>query len=199
MLPWPPLSTSTISASFSSIPSFAQTFALPVVLFPSKPFIRVTIVSVLVMDRIKEVRPSYYLCLLPGTPLLCPSPTGNADTDPCAQKMSALRVEADASAAQVEELKAKIKTLEQDSLAKEQEITSLTHQKGVLEKDIEKLEGGIKDAKATAEASAQHGTQNESLTRKLQLLEEEAEESDRNLRETNEKLVSPGCPFVVST
>ena len=101
--------------------------------------------------------------------------------------MNQLRVEADNNATQVEELKAKIKTLEQDNLSKEQEITSLTHKNGVLEKEVEKLEGGIKDAKSAADESAQHGTQNETLQRKLQMLEEEAEEADRNLRETNEK------------
>lgn len=101
--------------------------------------------------------------------------------------MAALRVEADENAAKVEEFKAKIKTLEQDNLTKEQEITSLTHKNKVLETEVEKLEGGIKDAKAAADESSQHGTQNENLQRKLQLLEEEAEEADKNLRETNEK------------
>lgn len=105
--------------------------------------------------------------------------------------MTALREEADANAAQVDELKAKVKTLEQDNLSKEQEITSLTNKNSLMEKEIEKLEGGIKDAKAAADDSAQHGTQNEALQRKLQMLEEEAEEADKNLRETNEKCVIP--------
>lgn len=103
--------------------------------------------------------------------------------------MNALRIEADASASQVEELKAKVKTLEQDNLTKEQEITSLSHQKGVLEKEVEKLEDAVKDHKAAAEAGAETGNHNDSLQRRLQLLEEEAETSDRNLRETNEKYV----------
>ena len=38
-------------------------------------------------------------------------------------------------------------------------------------------------------------TQNESLQRRLQLLDEEAEESDRNIRETNEKY---GLPYRVT-
>ena len=54
---------------------------------------------------------------------------------------------------------------------------------------MEKVEGMHGKAKAEAEQSAQHGTQNESLQRKVQLLEEEAEENDKNLRETNEKYV----------
>lgn len=105
--------------------------------------------------------------------------------------MNVLRQEADASAAKVEELQAKVKTLEQDSLQKEQEITSLTHKNGVLEQEVEKLEGMHTKAKADADESAQHGTQNESLQRKVQLLEDEAEANDKTLRETNEKYAVP--------
>jgi len=103
------------------------------------------------------------------------------------QKMNSLRLEADEATAQVEEFKAKVKTLEQDNLQKEQEITSLQHKNGLLEAEVEKLEGQIKDHKGAAEEGQQHGTQNEALQRRLQLLEEEAEEADKNLRETNDK------------
>lgn len=54
---------------------------------------------------------------------------------------------------------------------------------------MEKLDEGIKEAKRAADESSQHGSQAETLQRRLQLLEEEAEEADRNLRETNEKYV----------
>ena len=101
--------------------------------------------------------------------------------------MNALRIEADESNAKVEELQAKVKQLEQDNLAKEQEITSLQHKNSVLETDVEKLEKAHGEAKAAVSESAQHGTQNETLQRRLQLLEEEAEENDKKLRETNEK------------
>lgn len=80
-----------------------------------------------------------------------------------------------------------MKSLEQENLQKEQEITSLQHKNSVLEKEVEKLEDLHGKAKKEVDASAQHGTQNESLQRKVQLLEEEAEENDKNLRETNEK------------
>lgn len=103
--------------------------------------------------------------------------------------MEALRVEADESSSKVDELKAKVKTLEQENLAKEQEITSLTHKLQVAEGEVEKLETAHGDAKRAVDESAQAGTQNESLTRKVQLLEEEAEENDKTLRETNEKYV----------
>jgi tropomyosin, fungi type len=103
------------------------------------------------------------------------------------QKMNSLRIEADENAAKAEELKEKVKKLEQDNLQKEQEITSLNHRNSLLESEVEKLETGIKEAKALASESSGHSTQNEALTRKLQVLEEEAEQADKTLRETNEK------------
>lgn len=101
--------------------------------------------------------------------------------------MNSLRLEQEEAQAKVEEFQSKVKTLEQENLAKEQEITSLSHKNGLLEAEVEKLEGGIKKAKDEAEEIGHAGTQNEALQRKLQLLEEEAEESDKNMRETNEK------------
>lgn len=107
--------------------------------------------------------------------------------------MSSLRVQQEETQAKYEELQSKVKMLEQENLAKEQEITSLSHKNQLLETEVEKLEDGIKKAKADAEESGQHGTQNESLQRRLQLLEEEAEESDKNIRETNEKYDRYSC------
>lgn len=101
--------------------------------------------------------------------------------------MNNLRIEADEAHEKNEELNAKIRTLEQESLAKEQEITSLNHRNSLLEEEVEKLENSVKDAKDAAGASAQHDTQNEALQRRVQLLEEEAEENEKTLRETNEK------------
>ena len=109
------------------------------------------------------------------------------------QKMQSLRVEADDANAQVEELKKQVKTLEQENLQKEQEITSLQHKNGLLDAQVEKLEGEKKDLKATGGDTHQHATQNETLQRRLQLLEEEAEEADKNLRETNDKYVTITC------
>lgn len=103
--------------------------------------------------------------------------------------MEALRVEADESSARAEELKARVKQLEAETTQKEQEITSLTHKNSVLESEVEKLEGQVKIHKDEAGAGAQAGTQAESLQRKIQVLEEEAEESDRTIRELNEKYV----------
>lgn len=107
------------------------------------------------------------------------------------QRMEALRIEADESSARAEELKAKVKQLEAETTQKEQEITSLSHKNSVLEGEVEKLEGQVKVHKDEAGAGAQAGSQAESLQRKIQVLEEEAEESDRTIRELNEKCVTP--------
>ncbi|KAJ4425252.1 tropomyosin-2 [Gnomoniopsis sp. IMI 355080] len=111
------------------------------------------------------------------------------------EKMNQLRLEADDSAQKVEEMSAKMKALEQDNLAKEQEVTSLSHKNGLLEAEVEKLETMIKDFKKAAEDGTQHSSTNEALTRRLQLLEEEAEEADKTLREANEKYVADYYTF----
>lgn len=98
-------------------------------------------------------------------------------------------MENEAATGKHEELAAKIKTLEQENLVKEQEITSLTHKNTLLEADVEKLEKSLHDAKSMVEDGAAHGSANETLQRKLQLLEEEAETTEKQLRETNEKYV----------
>lgn len=105
------------------------------------------------------------------------------------QKMNQLRLDADTANAKVEELQAKIKALEQENLSKEQEITSLQHKNGVLESQVDKLEADVEKHKKLADEGSGSITQNEALQRRLQLLEEEAEEADKTLREANEKYV----------
>lgn len=104
--------------------------------------------------------------------------------------MNALRLETDQAHAKNEELTARVKTLEQENLTKEQEIHSLTHRNSLLDAEVEKLEKALAEAKSAADTGAAHGSEVDSLNRKLQLLEEEAEEADKNLRETNEKQVA---------
>lgn len=104
--------------------------------------------------------------------------------------MNQLRLESESAAAEAQELKVKVKELEQENLTKEQEVTSLSHKNSLLEEEVAKLEATIADFKKAADEGLQHGTQNETLTRRLQLLEEEAEQADKTLRETNEKYVT---------
>lgn len=103
--------------------------------------------------------------------------------------MATLRQEQEETAAKCEELQAKVKTLEQENLAKEQEIKSLSHNNQRLEGVVEKLEEDVQKHKDIAKDSGEQINQSESLQRRLQLLEEEAEEADKNMRETNEKYV----------
>ena len=103
--------------------------------------------------------------------------------------MNQLRLDADTANGKVEELQAKIKALETETLTKEQDITSLQHKNGVLEGQVDKLEGDVEKHKKLADEGSGSLTQNETLQRRLQLLEEEAEEADKTLREANEKYV----------
>ena len=136
------------------------------------------------MDRIKEVLPSHETA---------PSINKCTDTRPL-QKMVQLRAEADEAQAKVDELQTEAKGLKQDNLSKEQEIKSLTHKNQVLTDDVEKFETEVKENKKLLDESGRHGQQNETLQRRLQLLEEEAEEADKNLREANEKCVQALIP-----
>ncbi|KAK4086851.1 hypothetical protein PCL_05147 [Purpureocillium lilacinum] len=125
---------------------------------------------------------------LPQRPYPHASTLQTCKMDRIKEKMNSLRLENDEANAKIEELQAKNKVLEQEGLANEQEIKSLQHKNGILEGEVEKLEAQIKDFKKAADEGQQHGTQNETLQRRLQLLEDEAEEADKTLRETNEKL-----------
>lgn len=110
--------------------------------------------------------------------------------------MNSLRLEADEAAAKAEELQSKVKNLEQENLSKEQDITSLQHKNNLLEAEVEKLETAIKDFKKAADEGQHHGTQNETLQRRLQLLEDEAEQADKTLREANEKCAILNPPLI---
>jgi len=101
--------------------------------------------------------------------------------------MNQLRAESDALVSKNEELATKVKTLEQENLTKEQEITSLTHKNTMQEADIEKLEKALADAKTAALDGAAHGSANDALQRKVTLLEDDAETTEKLFRETNEK------------
>lgn len=114
--------------------------------------------------------------------------------------MAHLKEKEEEALAKVEELQVKIKALEQENLAKEQEITSLSHKNQLLEADVEKLETTNKELKVKVEATGQQSIQSEGLQRRLQLLEEEAEQADANIRETNEKYVeAPIKPVTIET
>lgn len=114
--------------------------------------------------------------------------------------MAHLKEKEEEALAKVEEFQVKVKALEQENLAKEQEITSLSHKNQLLEADVEKLETANKELKVKVEATGQQSIQSEGLQRRVQLLEEEAERADENIRDTNEKYVeAPVKPVTIET
>jgi tropomyosin len=103
--------------------------------------------------------------------------------------MNSLRVEADNAVTRAEEAEAKNKKYEQALLEKDQEITSLQHRLGVLDAELEKAEAKVADSKA-AQMEGEHSKMtSEGLVRKIQLLEEELDAAEKNVKETVEKCV----------
>ncbi|KAF8920839.1 tropomyosin [Mucidula mucida] len=109
-------------------------------------------------------------------------------TDKIREKLNNLRVEADNAVTRAEEAEAKNKKYEQLILEKDQEITSLHHKLGVLDGELEKTEAKLAEYKAAQEEGEHSKTTNEGLLRKIQLLEEELDNAEKNVKETVEKL-----------
>lgn len=105
------------------------------------------------------------------------------------QKLNSLRTEADGAIARAEDAESKNKKYEQEILTKDQDITSLSHKVSLLEADLEKTEAQLVEAKAHHEEGETHKGANESLNRKIQLLEEELDTAEKNLKDTVEKSV----------
>ncbi|KAI9440461.1 tropomyosin [Lactarius indigo] len=108
--------------------------------------------------------------------------------DKIKEKLANLRAEADAAVERAEAAEAKNKTYEQALLQKDQEITSLQHRIGVLDGELEKTEGKLAETKLAAADGESSKTTSEGLVRKVQLLEEELDTAEKNVKETMEKL-----------
>ena len=80
-----------------------------------------------------------------------------------------------------------MKTLELSNTSKDQEITSLTHRNELLEKKLEEHEEKLDKFKGLENDESGARGERESLLRKVALLEEEAEQNDKTLKETTEK------------
>lgn len=105
------------------------------------------------------------------------------------QKLNSLRDEADRAVLRAEEAEAKNKKYEQLLLEKDQEIASLTHKLSVLDADLEKVEAKLTDSKNAQQEGEHSKMTNEGLVRKIQLLEEELDAAEKNVKETVEKYV----------
>ena len=86
-----------------------------------------------------------------------------------------------------EAAEAKVKNLEQMLLSREQDVTSLQHKLSVAEADLDKSEAKAADAKRLSDEGETSRTTGEALQRKIQLLEGELDNAERNVKETVEK------------
>jgi tropomyosin, fungi type len=84
-------------------------------------------------------------------------------------------------------LNSKVKTLELSNTSKDQEITSLLHRNDLLEKKLEEYEEKLEKFKGLEHDESGARGEREGLLRKVALLEEEAEQNDKQLKETTEK------------
>lgn len=107
------------------------------------------------------------------------------------QKLNNLRAEAEAAVERAEAAEAKNKQLELTLLQRDQDITSLNHRLALSDEQLEKAEGKLADAKHAHEEGDTAKSTAENLTRKIQILEEELDNAEKNLKETVEKYVVP--------
>lgn len=143
-------------------------------------------------NHLAPTSPSPAVTSIPKSPLSSTSPsTANPPStamDAIKKKLSALREEADAAVDRAEAAEAKNKKYEQEILVKDQEIASLQHKLGVLEADLDKTEAKVGELKTAADAGESGRSTNDALSRKVQLLEEELDTSEKTIKETVEKL-----------
>jgi len=108
--------------------------------------------------------------------------------DKIRERLAALRAEADAAVDRAEQAEAKNKKYEQELLVKDQEIQSLTHKLNRAEGELEKSEAKITEMKQVVAEGESGKTTSEGLQRKVALLEEELDASEKHVKDTVEKL-----------
>ena len=75
-------------------------------------------------------------------------------------------------------------------MEKDQEIASLAHKLSIVDGELESAEKKLADSKALQEEGEHSKSTNEGLVRKIQLLEEELDAAEKNVKETMEKYVA---------
>ena len=63
----------------------------------------------------------------------------------------------------------------------------MTHKLSILDADLEKAEAKLREANSQKEEGEQSRSTAESLSRKIQLLEDELDNAEKNVKETTEK------------
>lgn len=101
--------------------------------------------------------------------------------------MARLRTEVETANAQVMELEDKLKRSEEEKMQQEHEIVSLSNQNKHLTDDLETALEKIEQLKALEEDGDGLKKENDSAQRRINLLEQELENSDKSLRETTAK------------
>jgi len=104
------------------------------------------------------------------------------------EKLNSLRGEADHAIERAEAAEAKNKQYEQQLLEKDQEIVSLQHKLSVMDSDLDKTEQQLSALKKDHAEGEGAKVTNDSLQRKIQLLEEELDAAEKNVKDTVEKL-----------
>lgn len=104
--------------------------------------------------------------------------------------MTQLRIEADAANTRADEAEFKIKGFDQKVLELEQTISSLEHKNGLLEAQLDQSEAKVTELKASSSDNEHTKSTSEGLLRKVQLLEDELDAAEKNLKETVEKYAS---------
>jgi len=108
--------------------------------------------------------------------------------DTIKERLTKLRLEADAALEKAEKAEREKKDLEQQVLVKDQEIKSLTHRLATAEQSLDTSETHLNEAKRFREDHETSKATNDGLLRKIQLLEDELDSAEKNLKETVERL-----------
>jgi tropomyosin len=101
--------------------------------------------------------------------------------------MARLRSEVDDANAKVLELEEKLKLVADEKMQQEHEIVSLSNKNKHLTDDLETALDKIQQLKALEEDGDGLKKENDSAQRRINLLEQELENSDKSLRETTAK------------
>lgn len=84
-------------------------------------------------------------------------------------------------------MEAKLKELSQEHTQQEREIVSLTNKNKRLEEDLETAQDTISELKGNSAEGDDYKKELENAMRKLNLIEQELEDSDKSLKETTSK------------
>ena len=101
--------------------------------------------------------------------------------------MTNLRLDADKANLRAEKAEGDLKVIQQTLIEKDHELLSLTRKLDSATDSLEKAEADLEKYKKASLEGEQSKTTSEGLERKVQLLEEELDAAEKNVKETVEK------------